>query len=334
MVIKVSDGLKYATMEKFPEELEDFFDKHPVVCENNLELTSTPHIPLQRDGVLFITQRRQATSDIRENRKIKILGSHAAMTCHIVMMKHTESRVCSIGHFDNFSCWQFGDQSSHQAGLKTMIDEIEFLSQDDLDFGHIQVSVFGGYTDERGDARRNSLSLLKALYDESRVVEIVHFCVGPYNTTVGEDGKNTAILVGVALDLRSQVIFPATYLWNNFTDFETQLKDRFLKRTGQGSFLKNDDMFKEMVKDSTFKPKALRNPNTYKKLEKTKEEDENSKKFAKRQTTTDSFGNSVFVQLNPPAEPAMSREFKEMKDKETSRSLEKVKLKPLVKNKI
>ena len=91
------------------------------------------------------------------------------------------------------------------------------------------MSVFGGYTDERGDARRNSLSLLKALYDESRVVEIVHFCVGPYNTTVGEDGKNTAILVGVALDLRSQVIFPATYPWNNFTDFETQLKDRFLK---------------------------------------------------------------------------------------------------------
>jgi len=329
MVIKVEDRL----IEEFPDGLEEFFDNNPEVCENNLELTSTPHIPLQREGVLFITQRRQATSDLRENKKVKILGSHAAMTCHIVIMRHTESRVSSIGHFDNFSCWQFGDQSSHQVGLKTMIDEIEALSQDDLDFGHIQVSVFGGYTDERGDARRNSLSLLTALYEEERMLEIVHFCVGPYNTTVGEDGKNTAILIGIALDLRSQVIFPASYPWNNFTDFETQLKDRFLKRTGQGSILKEDDMFKEMVKHSTFKPKALRNPNTYKKLEESAEKNG----FVPRGTKTDAFGNQTFVQLNPATQSkhykdSMSKEFRDLQAKERCRSLPKVDLKPLQRN--
>ena len=36
----------------------------------------------------------------------------------------------------------------------------------------IQVSVFGGYTDERGDAARNSMSLLEALHDQERTLEV------------------------------------------------------------------------------------------------------------------------------------------------------------------
>ena len=36
----------------------------------------------------------------------------------------------------------------------------------------LQVSVFGGYTDERGDAARNSMSLLEALHDQERTLEV------------------------------------------------------------------------------------------------------------------------------------------------------------------
>ena len=42
----------------------------PQIVETNLDFTNTPHTPLKRDGVLFLTQRRQATSDIRENPKV------------------------------------------------------------------------------------------------------------------------------------------------------------------------------------------------------------------------------------------------------------------------
>ena len=97
------------------------------------------------------------------------------MTCHIVVMRHTESNVASIGHFDNFSCWQFGDESSaHKEGLKVMMEEIEFLSKGDLEEGHIQVSVFGGYTDERGEAAKNSMALLSALHESDRLLEVCH----------------------------------------------------------------------------------------------------------------------------------------------------------------
>ena len=138
----------------------------------------------------MIAKYSQSQFDLRENPKVsnnieggninicfnfqvQILGSHAAMTCHIVVMRHTESNVASIGHFDNFSCWQFGEESNaHKEGLKVMMEEIEFLSREQLLEGHIQVSVFGGYTDERGEAAKNSMALLNALHETDRLLQV------------------------------------------------------------------------------------------------------------------------------------------------------------------
>ena len=78
-------------------------------------------------GSFELKSNFKATSDLRENPLVTVLGSHAAMTCQIVVgliqpecrafdpvnwrlleqvMKHTESCVASIGHFDNHTCWQ------------------------------------------------------------------------------------------------------------------------------------------------------------------------------------------------------------------------------------
>ena len=47
-----------------------------------------------------------------------------------------------------------------------------------------------------GHAIQNSRALLTALQDNDRTIEMVHFCVGPYNTTKDEKGDNCAILIG------------------------------------------------------------------------------------------------------------------------------------------
>ena len=57
--------------------------------------------------------------------KIYFSGSHAALTCHIVVMRHRVTGVVSVGHFDNFCCWQFGDESSaHKDGIDIMLEEL------------------------------------------------------------------------------------------------------------------------------------------------------------------------------------------------------------------
>ena len=87
-------------MEKFPEDLEEFFSIYPEVtkktmkgngkapfqiCERNLNFTNTPNKPLKREGVLFITQRRQATSDLRENPKVrrKLCSFYLRLICRL-----------------------------------------------------------------------------------------------------------------------------------------------------------------------------------------------------------------------------------------------------------
>ena len=44
-------------------------------------------------------------------------------------MRDRISGVVSIGHFDNFCCWQLGeDSSAHRDGLDIMVQEIAALS--------------------------------------------------------------------------------------------------------------------------------------------------------------------------------------------------------------
>ena len=62
-------------LENVPENLEDFFDKFPSIGGANLELTDREHVSMWRDQVLFIRQRQQATSDFRENPKVRWIGS-------------------------------------------------------------------------------------------------------------------------------------------------------------------------------------------------------------------------------------------------------------------
>lgn len=144
MVIVV-DG---KAVDHVPESLEDFFEKFPSIGESNEALTRQEHVRMWRDSVLFIKQRQQATSDYRENPKVRWLGSHAAMTCHIVVMRHRITGVVSLGHFDNFCCWQLGeDGSAHRDGLNIMVEEIAALSCGNCE--SIEVTVVGGYTDAR-----------------------------------------------------------------------------------------------------------------------------------------------------------------------------------------
>lgn len=250
-------------MDYVPDSLEEFFESYPSIGEANEALTTTSHTNMWRDQVLFIKQRQQATSDYRENPKVRWIGSHAAMTCHIAVMRHRISGVVSIGHFDNFCCWQFGENSSaHRDGLDIMVREISALSCDNSD--NIEIGVYGGYTDIRGDAAKNSLSLLKSLYSHWCVLHLKHFCVGKYNTMLDEYGNNTAILKGIAVDLQTQILFPAIFAWGQYEDFKSQIKDKYQRIMSTDS--DNVDGANEVATrtaritaDSTFKPKSLKN---------------------------------------------------------------------------
>ena len=54
--------------------LDEFFDENPEIGDSNVQLTNVPHTKMWREEVLFIRQRMQATSDYRENKKVRWIG--------------------------------------------------------------------------------------------------------------------------------------------------------------------------------------------------------------------------------------------------------------------
>jgi hypothetical protein len=62
-------------LENVPDTLEEFFDMFPSVCQANLDLTSMDHVNMWREQVLFMKQRQQATTDYRENQRVRWIGT-------------------------------------------------------------------------------------------------------------------------------------------------------------------------------------------------------------------------------------------------------------------
>ncbi len=124
------------------------------------------------------------------------------------------------------------------------------------------------------------MSLLNALQEHWAYLNLKHFCVGRYNTTVNpSSGTNEAILKGIAIDLEKQVIncnlaqfsafqqwpfpffqqlFPAVYNWAQYEDFKNQLRNR-IRQCLDSSADDSEETLKRITADSTFKPKSLKN---------------------------------------------------------------------------
>lgn len=233
------------------------------------------------------------------------------MTCHIVVMRNVDSGVVSLGHFDNFCCWQFGENSSaHRDGLDIMVKEISALSSGDVSY--IEVTVVGGYTDVRGDAEKNSLSLLSALHHHRVSLYLKHFCVGRYNTLFNPStGLNEAILKGIAIDLKEQTMFPAIYNWGRFEDFKMQLETKFRVRQY------DEECAVRITADSTFKPKSLKN---------------HSMKTSQKETETGSKQNMAVISGKPLLKRGHNKRDTSLSKNKYESTFPNVQLKPVQKS--
>lgn len=85
-------------VESVPDNLEEFFTTYPTICQNNIALTDMNHVNMWRDHVLFIKQRQQATSDYRENPRVRWIGAYvkeAANKCVTSHFSFTQAQMRS-----------------------------------------------------------------------------------------------------------------------------------------------------------------------------------------------------------------------------------------------
>ena len=173
--------------------------------ERSLEFlsTSTKRDFCSLDKVLYVSQREHATVS-RKDRTLNFVGTGDATTCHLVVL--ISENAISIGHFD-------GCDTKH--GLLKMLEENNMLNHSESNETNRSNSVliahiFGGFVDDRNLSKGLLDDILLLMSHAEHEIHLVTACAYSLNTRI-IDGKNHPIIYGVAIDLKTTQIVPASF---------------------------------------------------------------------------------------------------------------------------
>ncbi|KAK7003923.1 protein N-terminal asparagine amidohydrolase [Biomphalaria glabrata] len=180
--------------------IDNFFAKFPAFKDSSMPyLQKTPKV-IEPRGLLYIGQREVGGTSPKDP-AISILGSEDATTCHIAILRHTGSGATSLIHFDGCCVRQ---------GLDSMVKIVKDLTED-MSTGRLEMHLFGGFSDERKNSHKVSNDIFRALSDCLHNIYLVTACIINYNTVYKKDNKPFPVIYGVAVNVATGEIFPATF---------------------------------------------------------------------------------------------------------------------------
>lgn len=176
-----------------------FVESFPKFKELSKELINQSIVEVGPQQLVYIGQREVAGTFPGDN-VISILGSEDATTCHIMVLRHSDSGAAAMVHYDG---------SSVDTGLAQMISLVEDLSEE-VQHGKLEVHLVGGFLDERKNSHEVSDKVLKALCESPHNLHLVTACITHFNTEYRKEVP-FPIIYGVALDVKTGKLFRATF---------------------------------------------------------------------------------------------------------------------------
>ena len=177
--------------------LETFFEKYPCLSKCSREFADKKVKTVARnENCLYVGQREMAICSKDDD--IDIIGSEDATTCHIIIVRDVVSNTTALAHLDTPEDHQFLELE------QTLVSRI---SSDKLE---LEVYLVGGFDDDRGTSQEISKSVFSLMMASDVSYELKLACIGPINTVL-RDGTTWPIHYGVAVDLKSGALSPATF---------------------------------------------------------------------------------------------------------------------------
>lgn len=196
MVLLTGPGLHEVSQR--PRNLRDFVSTH--CCRRkSSEFTSQTVVEIrQNQGLLYVCQNEVGIS-VPEDENVHILGSEDATTCHILVLRNPETGKTGIAHLDRIS-----KHSMDKFVRKLFSNKVQ---------QRLKVNIFGGFDDENEISEQLSLDLLAYLVQSSTKFEMDQCVIGEQNTHFSSSSSKfpRPIIYGVAVDVKSGSIFPATF---------------------------------------------------------------------------------------------------------------------------
>ncbi|OWF40345.1 protein N-terminal asparagine amidohydrolase-like [Mizuhopecten yessoensis] len=180
-----------------PKSLQEFFDRYDfkdssqhLCCQSNKMYT-------QDEGILYVGQREMAATT-PEDGVFNFLGTEDATTCHMVVLRHTESGAVCLAHFDG---------SGIQKAAKDMIRLVKGMAHSS---GRLQLHLIGGFCDDSSTSAELSIKTLEAFHDNEDDIHLETCCITDLNSIKKKDIPFPNIY-GIAVDIKTGEISRASF---------------------------------------------------------------------------------------------------------------------------
>ncbi|OQR79134.1 protein N-terminal asparagine amidohydrolase-like [Tropilaelaps mercedesae] len=194
-------------LDFMPVDTHSLFDRFPHFKDMSSLLVSQVAKVVSPHGLLYVHQRELAVT-AASDKHISIIGTDNMTTCQCVIIRHTGNGAVGMGHFEGNGC---------EDGINKIIHKLHDLSHEQYQYGQpeskqnrFEVTIVGGFLDQRQLSEQISMQLLYALHKQTIRLHLVQMCIGELNT-VHRSALNWPLVTGVGVLIKTGEIFPAGF---------------------------------------------------------------------------------------------------------------------------
>jgi len=184
-------------IDEAPRDMHQFFLQYPHFKESAANLCSPKPQVVGPLGLLYVFKREFAVTYPHDN-KVSLIGTDEVTTDLVIVVRHTGSGATAVSQFDQV----FDDD------LALLIQRVQAVSYH-YD-GRLELSVVGGYTDNKSISHSLTTSTLQTLHKQRVDLDLVRCCVGEL-CTINRNGIPWPMVYGVGVDIKTGHLFPATF---------------------------------------------------------------------------------------------------------------------------
>jgi len=179
-------------------QVEDLFDLFPILKRKSVNLVQECLRQVTgEENCLYVGQREMAV--LRPEDGVELVGSEDATTCHILVLREPTTSTTGLAHLD----------TEDPAQLQALEREVRRRCVE-MDTVQYDVTIIGGYLDERDTSVQMTASLFEEMSSSTAVFRLVAAAIGEVNTSLRE-GVAWPRLYGGAVSVSTGQVFSATF---------------------------------------------------------------------------------------------------------------------------
>jgi len=187
--------------------VSQLFDRFQLLKANSIStLSRTPRQIDASEPCVYIGQKEAAV--VAPGDSMRMLGSEDATTCHVVILRDTNTGVTGMAHLDNDEPEDFlilEREVRDRKGVKTATRELEDMEYD--------VSLLGGYSDEEEISQDITEMLLVVMQGLKARFTLRLACIGSVNTTM-KDSVAWPRVYGGGVEVETGEVFTAKFSYH------------------------------------------------------------------------------------------------------------------------